>query len=394
MNAQYVVCVKKKCGEKHNILRCAKCEMQMEKMHMIKTNIWLSIIIPVYNVESYIVKCLESIVCNVLKCKDKVEVIVINDGSSDDSGRIADSYAAKYDFVQVVHKKNEGVAEARNTGIELAKGEWLYFVDSDDWLTDDALVSMYQCCREYESVDIILFDAVKNIGDREEIWEHFPSDRVWCDKAGIRALQRKVLYHKGMPLAAPWDKIYRKEYLDKNNIRFQKKLKVLDDMVFNVEAFGAADEVVYCKKQIYHYRYVADSITNSYKPDRVEQDRVVWNYLQEYMKTMFDAEKSKNTEAELFLQSYYCRVIKSFSICCRLCFFNPLNEKSLQNKIRKIKEVLTESPYKEAFRLAKLKNIEWKLKIIVLMGRSGMGAGIYLLHCLYMLQRRWEEKKG
>lgn len=343
----------------------------------------LSIIIPVYNVEKYLEQCLKSIVSNRTEKKPPIEVLIINDGSIDRSGEIANSYAKKYSFIRVIHQPNKGVAAARNVGMESARGDWLYFVDSDDYLTKGAVDILLRKCAKSVDSDIILFDAWKNIGRKKSAWEHFEKETVWHGKRQIRALQNGVLYFPGttkVPLAAPWDKVYKREFLLKAGIHFQTELKVLDDMVFNVEAFGAADKISYDKNKIYHYRMVPDSITNSYKPDRVEQDRKVWKFLEAYREKTFRQDKWEQEEKERFLQACYCRIIKSFSICCRLCFFNPQNKDKLTNKLQYVKEVLKTAPYEEAFHHVKLKNAEWKLKIVILMGRRRWSSGIYFLH--------------
>lgn len=96
----------------------------------------ISIIIPIYNVEEFLPKCLDSIVCQL---RDDWELILVNDGSTDESGRICEEFAAGKDNVQVVFKSNGGLSDARNAGIKVAKGEWIYFLDSDDWLKEDAI---------------------------------------------------------------------------------------------------------------------------------------------------------------------------------------------------------------------------------------------------------------
>lgn len=344
----------------------------------------LSIIIPAYNVEEYIGKCLQSIVDGGIKCQGDFEVIVVDDGSPDGSGDIADSFARKHSFIKVIHKRNEGVAAARNTGILSACGKWLYFVDSDDWLADDAVSLLCKRSLENDDADVILLDAYKNMGDRVQVWEHFDKEQIWTDRQEIFRLQCAMLYYPAsfpdmkVPLAAPWDKLYKRKFIIENQLKFNGDLKVLDDMIFNMEVFGEAEKVCYFKDKIYHYRYVSDSITNSYKADRVEKDCEVWSYIGKYIE-----ERMKNWSAqeyEIFLQSFYCRIIKSFSICCRLCFFNPKNPKKLCEKIVYIGEILNMQPYADAFHKVHLRNAELKLKVMILMGRMKCTWGIYILH--------------
>lgn len=343
---------------------------------------WITIIIPIYKVEKYIEKCLESIVTDNKSFLPGVEVVAVDDGSPDGSGRIADSYASEYPFIRVIHKCNGGVAAARNTGIDAAQGEWLYFMDSDDWMAQGALGKIQEQCRMHRDADILLFDAWQNGKERETAWEHFDADCVWDTDTAIGKLQCGVLYFPmaypvtRRPLAAPWDKIYRRSFLWENSLYFAEELKVLDDMVFNMEAFGAAQKIAYCKEKIYHYRYVADSITNSYCPDRVRQDMEVWEYIARYMmrRNWSGEEKAR------FLQAYYCRIIRSFSICCRLCFFNPQNGRHLPEKMDFVKTVLDTEPYNEAFRQVDPQYAEWRLKIMAAAGRHRRIWWIWLLH--------------
>lgn len=344
------------------------------------TQLWLSIIIPVYGVEKYIEKCLDSIVKDNVDAVSGIEVLVIDDGSKDCSGEIADRYALQYPFIQVIHKQNAGVAAARNTGIQHARGEWLYFMDSDDWMEKGVLEKVKQVTLRQKDCDLLLFDAWKNTGEKESQWEHFEEKQEWSDQSEIRQLQRGVLYFPSIqthtPLAAPWDKLYKRVFVEENALFFTERLKVLDDMIFNMEAFGVAKKISYHKIPIYHYRYVPDSITNSYKPDRIAQDMEVWDAIQTYInEQVWEAE-----EEDAFLQAYYCRIVKSFSICCRLCFFHKQNKKMLTEKLTYVKEVLESNPYKTAFRKISIRNAEWKLKPMILFGRSKCAIGVWLLH--------------
>lgn len=350
---------------------------------------WLTIVIPIYNVEKYIKKCLDSIVIDNADFLQNIEIILVDDGSTDASGNIVDRYAMEYPFLHVLHKKNSGVAAARNMGMNAARGDWIYFMDSDDWLDTGAIDKIHRSCMKHSDSDILFFDAYQNKENAEKIWEHFHESCVWDTGNDIKRLQRGMLYFpmahpdKQIPLAAPWDKVYRKAFLLTNKLYFAEYLKVLDDMVFNMEAFGIASNVAYCKEKIYHYRYVSNSITNSYRPDRLKQDMEVWNYICQYM----NKKDWSETERELFTQAYYCRVIKSFSICCRLLFFNPRNEMSLSKKLDFVESVLATEPYNTAFHAVGLQYAEWRLKIMIVFGRCRWVKGIWLLHVAQNVMR-------
>ena len=151
-------------------------------------------------------------------------------------------------------------------------------------------------------------------------------------------------------------------------------------MIFNMQVFGNAEHVTYVKEKIYNYRYVPDSITNTYKPNRVELDCEVWKFLQEYQKHEIGAGNWTLEQKNAFEQALYCRIIKSFSICCRLSFFNPENKKSFCEKLQYVKEIVISEPYRSAFHNVQMKNAEWRLKPVIIFGRWECSLGIYMLH--------------
>ena len=346
----------------------------------------ISIIIPAYRVEKYIGDCLNSILQQKGVSADALEILVIDDGSPDRSGEIAIELAKEFPFLKVIRKENAGVAAARNTGIEAATGQWLYFVDSDDWLAEGAIEAMLGAVKKHPAADILLFDAWQNEGDKETSWEHFRQERLFETREEILCLQRGVLYfpvcqpETKVPLAAPWDKLFKRSFLQAKNLRFREELKVLDDMIFSMEAFGEAGLVAYEKKKLYHYRYVPTSITNSYKPYRINKDRQVWEYIASYIEEREKQHLYSQEELEKLRQAFYCRVMKSFSICCRLCFFHKDNKKSFLEKLSFVRAVLRKEPYRSAFEKVDYSALEWRLKCVFLAGKTHLALPIYLLH--------------
>lgn len=344
----------------------------------------LSIIIPIYNVKEYIRECLDSVVLVKRDINDSVEVIIVDDGSTDGCSDIADDYC-RFECVTVIHQENKGVAAARNTGLRCATGEWVYFVDSDDWLTDNAIEDILSAIHKTPKADIILFDAIENKGNRENTWEHFGHEAIWEKDEELSALWRGVLYYPSCrevlgstdrPLSAPWDKVYRRDFLISHSIVFVEELRVLDDMVFNMEAFGHAVKVAYHKKIIYHYRIVNESITHSYKPDRLGMDMAVWDYIDKYLNNYSG---KKETDVIEMRRVFYARVVKSFGICCMQQFFNKKNDLSLVKRISCAKRALELPMYREAFELVNIDEVELRLKPLVIMGRRRYGIGIWLL---------------
>ena len=355
----------------------------------------LSIIIPVYNVEKYIGKCLNSIVSAIEKINSNdTEIIMIDDGSTDSSKDIMDQYALKYPYMKAIHQQNMGVAVARNTGLALSNGEYVWFVDSDDEVTNDSMDIIVRSINTNDGVDIFLFDAIKINNEKEEKWSHF--DLVWtiADSSLNTLLSAGTLYYPivdrlksvrfpktDIPLAAPWDKVIRRHFLYENDIRFNEKLKVLDDMVFSMELFDNSQKTQYLKEEIYKYRYVSDSITHKYTPDRIDKDILVWNVLwDEYIKIFKLDERRYDEELkDLFKQAIYLRIIKSFSIACGLSIFNKKNSLTLKEKMWRAKLAVNLYCYKEAFNNVKLKYAEWRLKPVIIMVRLRCLFGVYVL---------------
>ena len=350
----------------------------------------VSIIVPVYNVEKNIAKCLDSIVSQTLGADGEIEAILVDDGSTDSSGQICDSYAERYSIFKAVHRANYGVAAARNTGMDAAEGEWLAFVDADDYLEADYCEKPYRMGMK-ENADIVMFNAFREEQTGEKrvtVWGQADCSFNTSNRDDIFALRCKILYphfktkigmvtylKNEVPLAAPWDKLYRRDFLVSNGLRFSDELKVLDDMFFNYQVFSAAHRVMYFPDPLYHYCIWEDSITNSYKANRPELDQKAFDYIKEEI-ICGDLD---NMREFLVMQAFYARIIKSFAICCRLSFFNKKNTKSGREKLRTVRNYMKAGVYSAAFKKVKFSTIEWKLWLVTIAGRLKSPALLYLL---------------
>lgn len=346
----------------------------------------VSIILPVYNVEKYITRCLDSI-CNQTLSSNDIEVILVDDGSKDSSGRICDSFCAQNKNFKVIHQDNKGAAAARNAGLKKATGDYIAFVDPDDYVDNE------YCRLPYEKAintgaDIVIFDAIKESENKKTDLSHAFNDAVTDIAEDLELLRCQILYPytsakmgkekfiSNIPLAAPWDKLYKNSFLKEHNLTFPNELKVLDDMSFNFVAFGKAGKVAYLHRKLYHYQVWQSSITNSYKADRPLQDMKVFEFLKN------EIEKTKNQDTSRLIQSYYARVIKSFAICCRLSFFNKKNPENMPDKLKNVKKYMKTYPYVEAFEKINIKKLEWKLVIVAAAGKIQSPAMLRLLDLL------------
>ncbi|NLM05238.1 MAG: glycosyltransferase [Clostridiales bacterium] len=196
----------------------------------------LSIIIPIYNMEKYLEECIESIFNN-KKINYDFEVICINDGSTDSSLEILENYKEKYsvDKLKIISIKNSGVSAARNIGIKEARGEYITFIDSDDWISDDFLESTFTAIDENQDSELYIFNTdfvgKKTINHKEKI-----SDTVFNTENHACA------------------KIFKRDIIEKNDIEFPVHLKLAEDMVFTFKYIFMISKIKYIDKSIYCYR--------------------------------------------------------------------------------------------------------------------------------------------
>lgn len=201
----------------------------------------VSVIIPVYNVEKYLAECVDSVLNQTHR---NIEVILVDDGSSDGSGAMCDAYAEQDERVRVIHKTNGGQSSARNAALEVMTGEWLLFVDSDDWIEPDTLEALLT--RKDERADIIEFGYSYSFVDREEPQLYFP-DIMLC--TGRDALLLLVEGKNTMGLMC--DKLYRSSVI--KNLRFLEG-RYYEDTPFVIEALWQSCYFQYIPELYYHYR--------------------------------------------------------------------------------------------------------------------------------------------
>ena len=228
----------------------------------------ISIVIPIYNSAEYLDKCIESVLNQTYK---NIEIILIDDGSQDSSGEMCDKYAEKDDRIVVLHKSNEGISKARNSGIELAKGEYIMFVDSDDWVDEDicsllleAIIknnvqsSMCSYVREYPQNSI-----PKEIYHEDLVWSHFDFQRRLCGLTNEELGKPENLdcYN------AMWGKLYPTSAVKEIKLVDLKLIGSSEDLLFNLEAFNNIEDIIYINSPLYHYRKrESSSITTTYRP--------------------------------------------------------------------------------------------------------------------------------
>lgn len=218
----------------------------------------ISVIIPVYNVESYLAECIESVLCQTYK---DYEIILVDDGSTDSSGEICDRYASQDSRIRVIHKENGGLSDARNCGLKEVSGEYTLFLDSDDFLAETALGDTVSI-MEKEKCDFVFFDALSfNDENRDySIKQNYIRKNDYPAVDGLTVLLNQLKnkeYHSSACMM-----LIITDFLKKNNIRFLKGI-LYEDMLFTYELYARSKKVCQLKKTVYHRRYRQQSIMTS-----------------------------------------------------------------------------------------------------------------------------------
>lgn len=233
----------------------------------------VSIIVPIYNVEKYLNQCVDSLLMQTL---EDIEIILIDDGSPDKSGEFADSYAQKDKRIKVIHQENAGLGPARNSGMDIATGEYIGFVDSDDWVKPEMYERLYnEAVRTH--ADIVVSGHCEFSGEKIlKICVHPLAGKTLSNKNDIHQI-RKNLYARGVddrstdafPMSA-CTAIYRRELLTNCNIVFQNILS--EDRIFNLYAYYDAKTISFLKHTDYFYRKEGQSsITQTFSLKKKEQ---------------------------------------------------------------------------------------------------------------------------
>ena len=234
-----------------------------------KENPAVSVIVPIYNVEKYLAECVDSILGQTFQ---DMEIILVDDGSLDSSGQMADDYAVQDQRVKVIHKENGGLSSARNAGMKIACGEYIYFCDSDDYISLDAMEILYETATKND-LDMVLFNADSFL-DKDDTKNKALKRKVEWYK---RYYERKVDYgggiKKGTELFAEMSasneyrasvcfQFIKREYCEGKHLRFYEGI-IYEDNLYSLEALLLASRVMFVHKTLFHRRVRAGSTMTS-----------------------------------------------------------------------------------------------------------------------------------
>lgn len=232
----------------------------------------VSVIVPVYNVENYLVNCIESLI---VQTYNNFEIILVDDGSTDNSGEICDEYAQRYDFIQVIHKQNAGLGFARNSGMEVSKGEYVTFIDSDDYADADLIKNLVDGLEENNADTCI--GGFKKVSDSGNIL--FREQYKFCvfenefvkNRFLLKVLGSEPKRHDSFRMSV-WNSIYSMNIIKKNRIKFpSERVMISEDIAFDLLYYMYAKKVVVIDSTSYNYRENPNSLTLTYKPRKIDK---------------------------------------------------------------------------------------------------------------------------
>lgn len=304
-------------------------------------NVKISVIMPVYKVEEYVGRAIESILAQTFK---DFEFFAVNDGTPDNSGKICDEYALKDSRIKVIHKENGGAPSARNMAMDLAVGKYFYFFDSDDWAEPTMLADMYELAEAYKAQCVVtgyFIDTYYNDTQYLTLNMSHP-DTVYENKEAFRR-EAHMLFDENL-LYTPWNKLYLASYLKENNIKFPYTF--WDDFPFNLSVLKDVERVVVSSKQYYHFmRARAESETAKYMPkmyDKREEEHG-------WMVDLFAYWGVNSPESREFIARRYIERV----IGCIENITNKKCELSRKEKKREINKIISDPKVSESLKVAK-----------------------------------------
>ena len=292
----------------------------------------VSVVVPIYNAERYLEESINSIL---EQTYDKLQIILVNDGSTDNSWEICKKLEKDDSRITAVTQKNGGVSVARNKGMELATGEWMMFVDPDDILDKNIVSTLLN--ETTNSVDIVISSCYGFDNNGKKRAHFFAEDRTFKDdKLDLYLQLLEVSYGQTGELftaiGVPWGKLYRRDFLKKYNLKFDPKLRRMQDNIFNMYAFYYANEIKYIDRPLYYYRL--ENISSFGKKNKRNFEKI----FRPVIEARYNGLKNLNLYSNP--QIYQKYINESADI-----FINIVNSRILNNK--SIKSLIKENNFKE-----------------------------------------------
>lgn len=337
----------------------------------------ISIIVPCYNVEKYVVKCLDSLVKQTFT---EIEIVAVNDGSTDRTSDILDKYAKKDSRIVIINQKNQGLSGARNTGIEKARGKYVILVDGDDWIDPETCVTAYNTAINNDA-DVVMWSYVREYENLSLPKIIFNEDIIF-EKNQCKSLHRRFVGLVDDELTNPenfdsivtaWGKMYKRQIIIENQIKYidLKKIGTFEDGLFNLEYYAFVKKAVFINKCFNHYlKTNSTALTQSYKPMLFQHYKALFGLIDEYI--------SSNNLPPDFKTALNNRICYSLiGLGLTECIKN--NPKNTFQRIKFIETVLKDPVYRSALKQLGIKYFPVRWKVFYSCAKLNFATGIYML---------------
>lgn len=280
----------------------------------------ISVIVPIYNVEKYINQCIDSIINQTYT---NLEIILVDDGSPDNCGKICDEYAEKDNRIKVIHKENDGVSSARNKGIEETTGDWMTFVDADDIIEENFCERMLEIAK-LENSQCVVCGYNRLYSNRQEM-----VIKEKCFSINGNDFFDKVFeVQSGFGFANM--KLWKADLIKKENIKFDKQLRVGEDAFFCMQIAKKVEKVYYINEALYTYRFNEESVVRNFDE----------NYVQKYLLSMQKVkEYTQKTNQDNIKQLYNYIAYHVLLIVINYCF-HPENSQSGNKLLKQVCQIV------------------------------------------------------
>ncbi|MEG1886909.1 MAG: glycosyltransferase family 2 protein [Oscillospiraceae bacterium] len=346
----------------------------------------ISIIVPVYNVEKYLKKCLDSLVGQTMK---EIEIICVNDGGPDNSLEILNEYAKNDERIIVIDKKNEGVSAARNSALKIAEGEYIMFVDSDDWIDEAMCEEMLKAIKQ-DDADAVMCSYIKEFSDHSVENHVFSNEYIVWNEADVKKNFHRRLFgmiseelnrpQDGDIIVSVWMQLFKVDICREIEFVDLKKIGTFEDGLFQIQAYNNCRKFVYIDKPFYHYRKTNDdSITTVYKPQLFDR----WQNLYNIMEDIID-ENGYGKEYKNALNNRIALGMIGLGL-------NEISAKgkSIFKKSKSLKQMLKTERYEKAYRQLEFKPFPFEWKVFFFLCKCKMTfALVGMLECIDYLRRK------
>lgn len=341
----------------------------------------ISVIVPIYNVENYVDKCIKSL----LNQSDlDYEIILIDDGSTDSSADIIDKYYS-VDNIRIIHQVNSGVSVARNVGIELSSGDWITFVDGDDFVEPN-FISSLQRTIAINNCDMVVFNY-KAFFNENNVFScrmlpysknrYISEEKDFCQKRMISQYYLGGDNETVVSSGTTWCKLIKKDIIVNNNIKFKPGLIKAQDTVFWLNVTEKASKIFFLNENLYNYRLSNNSISSGkkYLSNSVKEFDVL---IKEYRRFIED-----NYKDDTYLDALNLRYIQVIMWNIDHNFFNKNNKDNLHTKIKQLNDFIYNIDYQNAIRNVSYNDLPTRLKLMLKFIRNRRLYEYYYISKLY-----------